>query len=94
MYIKIRIYCWNSTTKFWDSDSYAFFHDDFSHNCHGGRVFPKKMKKMSVTDIALKFLIFLISVMAVTVKSVTGSSFITCPLYPKAFVVFSCLSGF
>ncbi len=39
---KIRIYCWNSHTKFSDRDSYAFFHDVFSHNCHGGHVFPRK----------------------------------------------------
>jgi len=39
----------------------------------------EKMKNLSMTVIALNFLIFFISVTAVTVKSVTGSQFYHLP---------------
>jgi len=60
-----------------------FYFMIFSHNCHSGCVFPgnsRKMKNLSVTVIALKFLIFfLISVTAVTVKPLTGRQFYHLP---------------
>ena len=69
--------------KFWNSDSYFLFHDVYFHNCHGGRVFPRKNTKnekferdrycAEVPDF------FMISVTAVTVKSVTGRQFYHLP---------------
>jgi len=80
--LKIRIYCWYSHTKFWDRDSYFLFHDLFPITVTEAVYSLEKAEKMenlSVTVIALKFLIFLISVTAVTLKSVRGRQFYHLP---------------
>jgi hypothetical protein len=45
----------------------------------------EKMKNLSVTVIALNFLFFLISVTAVTVRSVTGRQFYHLPPFNPLF---------